>query len=152
MKPWMIGCLMAGLTMGCGSDVTETRPTDDRIFFFSTLSVTLMPDALRGCTSQFSADQDGDPFGKPAALVELTIDPGPAEATVFAYYTEDPPMNCPPTAAPFWTGPPGTEVDLSSEPIELAPGSSFTLQVDCEACVGEVSVKGTLKLEELAEP
>lgn len=139
--------LVLGL-VGCGSSVSEPGPDDEGTFFFSTLSVTLLSNMLRSCTSQFSVDQDGDPFGKPAALVELTIDPGPPEATVFAYVTDEPPMSCPPTASPFWTGAPGEEVDLSADPIEFAPGSAFTLQVDCEACVGEASFKGTLKLEE----
>ncbi len=143
---------VAGLTLagvGCGSDVTEPGPPEEGTFFFSTLGVTLMPNTLRGCTSQFSADQDGDPFGKPATLVELRIDAGPAEATVSAYATDEPPMSCPPNASPFWTGSPGDEVDFSDEPVAFAPGSAFTLQVDCEACVGEVAVKATLKLEEL---
>ena len=134
---------------GCGSDVTQPGPTDEDRFFFSTLGVTLMPNTLRGCTSQFSVDQDGDPFGKPAALVELTIDSGPPEATVSAYATDEPPMSCPPNAELFWTGAPGEDVDLSTDPIEFAPGSAFTLQVDCEGCAGEVAVKATLKLMEL---
>jgi len=151
MRPRIaIGTLAAlSLIAGCGSDTTETEPAGDA-FTYASLSVTLVDNQIRSCTSQFSVDQDGNPFGHPSALVAITVDPGPAEATLFAYHTDEPPTDCPPSMVePIWSGAPGDEADLSDAPITFGPGSAFTLQADCDACQGDNSFKATMKLKKL---
>jgi hypothetical protein len=149
----LIGCSLAAL-LGCGSDVSDGGSGGGGAdTTFSTLQVTLFEGTIRGCTTRLSSDQDGSPFGEPAEAIALTAGPPPTtsatNATLLVYRTEDPPQNCPPMAAPTWSGSPGEEVDWSDAPVELGPGTAFTLQADCDECEGENAFEVVVELREL---
>lgn len=150
MRLLAIASLSLALPTACASETpAEPDPESELQTGFATVKVTLLDGMSRGCTSQFSADHDGHPFGQPAEAVALEADPGPPGATLLAYRTDEPPQMCPPSAEPFWTGAPDESADFSDAPIVFGPGSAFTLQVDCDGCQGEHEFQVTLELASL---
>jgi hypothetical protein len=140
--------LVAFVAAGCGSDTTNDpiEPDDTR---FPQLSVTILPNSVVGCSIQFSADQDGAPFGVPAELVGLRTEGPDNGATVLFYNTVQPPTNCPPQqVTPDWSGGPGVTATFEP-PMVFGPGTAATVQVDCDACAGNEQYKVIFEVRDL---